>query len=189
MTHNEQSDRPEREGGAGRYLAIGAGALLALGGAAFYFFMRTERGFRTFLYRLYRREFPDVALISPDELAAAMEGDDPPALIDTRAPKEYMISHLRDARLVDPKTFGQVNLIGLRKDEPIVVYCSVGYRSGHMAKLLAEMGYANVRNLYGGIFLWFNQERPVYSAGRRVDRIHLYDRVWGRFVTRGERVL
>lgn len=166
-----------------------AGTALSLAGGAFYFFMKTERGFRFVLDRMYRKEFPNVKLVEPEELAAEMAGASPPVLLDIRAPQEYAVSHLNEARLVAPATFSPATLSGLKKDTPIVVYCSVGYRSGTIAGTLADMGFRNVRNLYGGIFLWFNQERPVFSAGLPVERIHVYDRRWGQFVTRGEKVV
>ncbi len=177
------------EHGKGRGMAVAlAGAALSLGGAAFYLLARTERGFRTVLERMYRKEFPDVATVEPENLALELQGAEPPVLLDIRMPEEYAVSHLNDARLVNPSTFSSADLFGLRKDTAIVVYCSVGYRSGMIAERLVSMGFRNVRNLYGGIFLWVNQGRPVFSAGRPVNRVHTYSWRWGNFVTRGKKV-
>lgn len=185
---NSRKDATPRKGGTpGLYMAL-AGTALSLAGGAFYFFTKSERGFRFVLDRMYRREFQNVEFVTPEELALELEGPTPPVLLDIRTPEEYAVSHLGDARLAAPATFGPADLFGLKKETPIVVYCSVGYRSGKIAELLADMGFRNVRNLYGGIFLWFNQDRPVFSSGLPVDRIHTYDRRWGQFVTRGEKI-
>jgi len=42
------------------------------------------------------------------------------------------------------------------KDEEIVVYCRSGKRSGMAAHLLGQAGFANVRNLEGGMLAWQN---------------------------------
>ena len=40
------------------------------------------------------------------------------------------------------------------KEEEIIVYCRSGKRSGMAAQLLAQSGFANVRNLEGGMLAW-----------------------------------
>ena len=47
------------------------------------------------------------------------------------------------------------------KDEPIVVYCSVGYRSSKMARRLKELGRTKVSNLDGAVFAWSGEGRPL----------------------------
>lgn len=39
----------------------------------------------------------------------------------------------------------------LNKDENIIVYCHVGSRSAHCARILKDMGYAKIGNLSYGI--------------------------------------
>ena len=65
------------------------------------------------------------------------------------------------------------------KNDPIVVYSSVGYRSARLAHWLAGQGYTNVRNLAGSIFQWANEDRPVFRDGRPTTEVHPYDRRWG----------
>jgi rhodanese-related sulfurtransferase len=166
------------------YLIAIPAAAVVLAGAAFLYVTRTESGFRVYLDRIYNREFSDVALVEPDSLARELAGSSPPVLIDTRSPNEYAVSHLRGATLVDPSAFTEHDVANVDKGRPIVVYCSIGYRSGRIAQKLAALGYSNVRNLYGGIFLWYNQGRPVYHGDSLVSRIHPYSGLWGLFVTR-----
>jgi len=164
-------------------IALGSAAVLGLGGALF--ITKTERGFRLFLDWMYERGFADVPLISPDSLAAALAGGNPPLLLDIRSPDEFATSHLKGARRVDPDALAdleEADLDGADRDQPIVAYCSVGYRSGIVARQLHELGFTNVRNLYGGIFLWHNQRRPVWSGDSVVAHVHPYDWMWGQFV-------
>jgi rhodanese-related sulfurtransferase len=74
-------------------------------------------------------------------------------------------------------------LHGRDRREPVVVYCSVGWRSSEVAEALQRSGYRDVRNLKGGIFTWANEGRPLYRDGRRVFVVHPFDRGWGRLLT------
>ena len=131
--------------------------------------------------RLTARKFPDVQWIDRADLARWREdaGRTPPVMLDARTSAEYQVSHLRDAIRVDP---GRPSLrpLGARaKNDPIVVYSSVGYRSARLAHWLAGQGYTNVRNLAGSIFQWANEDRPVFRDGRPTTEVHPYDRRWG----------
>ena len=74
-------------------------------------------------------------------------------------------------------------LSDIDKDAPIVIYCSVGYRSEKIGEKLQRAGFKNVVNLWGGIFDWSNQQLPlVNSAEEKVTRVHPYDKNWGRWL-------
>jgi rhodanese-related sulfurtransferase len=159
-------------------------AVVVLAAAAFLYVTRTESGFRLYLDRIYGNDFPDVDLVEPSQLARELERTGPPILLDTRSAEEFAVSHIRGALLIDPAAFTDDDVAGLDRARPIVVYCSVGYRSGRIARTLKTLGFVNVRNLYGGIFLWYDQGRPVYRGDRVVQQIHPYNTAWGLFVTR-----
>ncbi|MCC7438254.1 MAG: rhodanese-like domain-containing protein [Armatimonadetes bacterium] len=169
-------------------MAVGAAAVLGVGGALF--ITKTERGFRLFLDWMYTQKFPDVPLITPDSLAVALATRTPPLLLDVRAPEEFAVSRLRGARRVDSDTLAdldEIDLAGIDRDHPIVAYCSIGYRSGVIVRQLHELGFTNVRNLYGGIFLWHNQGRDLWagdslSGDSPSDKVHPYNWMWGQFV-------
>ena len=127
--------------------------------------------------REIREEFPDVRGITTEELARWLTP--PPVLLDVRAPDEYEVSHLRGARRALTEAEAVDALRGARKDERIVVYCSVGLRSARLARALQARGFTNVYNLEGSIFQWANEGRPVYRDGREVQRVHPYDEHWG----------
>jgi rhodanese-related sulfurtransferase len=130
-------------------------------------------------------DFPDVATVSTDSLAERLSDDSAPrpVLLDARSPEEYAVSHLPGAHRVDPAADAHPSLDTLAADTPLVVYCSVGYRSAGVAQALRDQGFTNVANLKGSIFRWANEGRPVYrDDDRRVAAVHPYDATWGRLL-------
>jgi len=77
-------------------------------------------------------------------------------LLDVREPYEYSLCHLVSSTLIPveelPTRLGELN-----RDSEIVVYCHVGIRSTGAVRLLKQAGFANVRNLQGGIDEWARQ--------------------------------
>lgn len=110
-------------------------------------------------------------------------------LLDARENKEYNVSHLKNARWIGYDDFNMQRVSGIQKDAPIVIYCSIGVRSEKIGKRLKDAGFTNVRNLYGSIFEWVNQKNPVYdNSGKRTNKVHAYNRVWGVWLNEGEKV-
>jgi rhodanese-related sulfurtransferase len=124
-------------------------------------------------------DFPGIRRIEPQQLADWLndKGRGQPVLLDVRTKPEYEVSHIHGARRVDPEA--TANAINLPKNEPIVTYCSVGYRSGGFAKKLQDAGYTNVQNMAGSIFQWANEGRAVERDGHRVNKVHPYNSTWG----------
>ncbi len=135
---------------------------------------------------MIRANIGDVPHITTDSLAARLEADtpgdssvSPPVLLlDARQPEEYAVSHLPGAVRVDPGATSFPDLDSVSPERPIVVYCSVGYRSAEMTKRLREKGYA-ASNLRGSIFRWANEGRPVVRGDSTVRDVHPYDDTWG----------
>ncbi|MFS4417555.1 rhodanese-like domain-containing protein [Maribacter sp. 2307ULW6-5] len=111
-------------------------------------------------------------------------------LLDTRSPEEYGVSHLKDSHHVGYEDFDAQRVLEQFPDreQPIVVYCSIGVRSEDIGEKLLEMGYKNVYNLYGGLFKWKNEDRSVYSKGKETDSVHAYNRLWGKLLEKGVKV-
>jgi len=104
-------------------------------------------------------------------------------LLDTRERKEYEVSHIPGAEYLGYRDFDPARLKEVPRDTPIVLYCSVGYRSERIGKKLQDAGFTNVRNLYGSIFEWANRGYPLEdSQGKPVNRIHTYNKNWSRWV-------
>ena len=128
-----------------------------------------------------RTAFPDVPQLSTEALAAWLADDARPAplLLDVRAEEEYAVSHLPGAHHFAPETTDFAALDDLPHDTPLVLYCSVGYRSSKMAERLRAAGFTAVMNLEGSIFQWANEGRPVYRGDSVVQNVHPYDARWG----------
>ena len=95
-------------------------------------------------------------------------------LLDSRSKSEYDVSHIKDAVWVGFEEFTERIVQDIDKEQKIVVYCSVGYRSEKISEKLRQLGYNDVSNLYGGIFEWINEEKIVVDdAARQSSRQHV----------------
>ena len=101
-------------------------------------------------------------LVSQDEL----DGDELIALfearelgmvnftvVDVREHMEWQMGHIKGAdKLVPTSSFFQTwDEANLAKDDNIILYCHVGSRSAHVARILGDMGYSKIGNLTHGI--------------------------------------
>jgi len=109
-------------------------------------------------------------------------------LLDARETVEFKVSHLRNAKYVGYKDFNIDSLHDTNKNQPIVVYCSVGYRSEKITEKLMNAGFTNVQNLYGGIFEWKNKKLDVYDADGITNNVHPYNNTWGLWLKNGKKV-
>jgi len=104
-------------------------------------------------------------------------------LLDTRTREEYEVSHIPGAIWIGYDSFEPSKVKNLDPTKEVIVYCSVGYRSEKIGQRLKNLGFKNVRNLYGSIFEWANQSYPlINSKGDTVKQIHAYNRIWGRWI-------
>jgi rhodanese-related sulfurtransferase len=145
----------------------------------------TDRAYALMLRGVYNKTVPT---ITPAKLEVILEQETHPVLLDTRSEKEYGVSRLAGARFVDYETFDPGQLAHIPKTTPIVVYCSVGYRSERVGEKLKAVGYTEVYNLYGGLFEWVNQGKPVYNSRGKTEKVHAYSRAWGVWLRKGEKV-
>lgn len=108
-------------------------------------------------------------------------------LLDARPQKEYDVSHIKGAKRIGFKKLDESALEGVDKDEQIVIYCSIGYRSEKVGEKLRKMGYKNVYNLYGSIFEWINQGNEVVDKdGKPTQKVHTYNKRWSKWVEDGK---
>ena len=87
--------------------------------------------------------------ISPLNLRDELRGDTPPLVIDVRDEREHDSERLEGAVNI-PLEDLRDRLSEVPKDRPVVVHCSVGYRSYLAQQTLQQHGWTNIRNLYGG---------------------------------------
>ena len=92
--------------------------------------------------------------ISPLELKAWMNSKKEFQLIDVRERKEIELVSIGGINV--PVKSVESNLINIRKDIPVLVYCKSGGRSSLVVKKLQNMGYENATNLSGGILKWID---------------------------------
>jgi rhodanese-related sulfurtransferase len=127
-----------------------------------------------------------VPMITADSLVMVLNSQ-PVLLLDTRSPEEQAVSQLPGALLIDYENFAPLQLDSIPKDQPIVIYCAVGFRSGDVGEQLQREGYTSVHNLYGGILEWKNGGYPVVSpAGAPTEQVHTYSRYWAGYLEEGE---
>jgi hydroxyacylglutathione hydrolase len=91
--------------------------------------------------------------ITAGSLAEQLAGDEPPLVIDVRAPGEWRERRI-DAALNIPLSRLPERLDSLPRDDSIVVHCAGGYRSAIAASLLQRDGCARVSDLVGGLAAW-----------------------------------
>jgi rhodanese-related sulfurtransferase len=112
-------------------------------------------------------------------------------LLDAREQKEYNTSHLKDAVFVGYDFFSLDSVTPKipNKHSEIVVYCSLGIRSEDIAEKLKQAGFENVKNLYGGIFEWKNNNLPIYNSNEKeTDSIHTFSKAWSKWSTKGVKI-
>lgn len=130
------------------------------------------------LRRLVRARFADVTHLSTAQLAAWLADPErtPPMLLDVRSAAEYAVSHLPGAQRVDPESTADEVIANIPADRSWVMYCSVGYRSAHLAQRVLQAGVTTVSNLDGAIFSWVREGRDLDSDRPSV-QVHPYSRI------------
>lgn len=120
-----------------------------------------------------------VSFLSVDQLHA--EADDF-LILDARERNEFELSHIPGAIWVGYDDFNFDRVSNLGDDKPVVVYCSVGYRSEKVGQKLQEK-FSTVYNLYGSIFEWANRSYPlVDKEGEPTQILHTYNKRWSKWV-------
>jgi rhodanese-related sulfurtransferase len=94
------------------------------------------------------------------ETAHALQDHPDVYMLDVREPDEYEAGHIPGITLIP---MGEVadRLAEIPKDKMLIVTCRTGNRSGQVADLLRELGYADVHNMEGGIVAWEEAGYPV----------------------------
>jgi rhodanese-related sulfurtransferase len=91
--------------------------------------------------------------ISPRDLKARLDAANAPVLLDVRQDWETQLCRLPNAVHI-PMEELELRVEELNAQDEIVVYCHSGVRSAAVAEYLRSLGFANVRNLTGGVDSW-----------------------------------
>ncbi len=142
----------------------------------------TSGTYRALLNTLYKKDVPLVSCDKASQMTDAL-------FLDARAYEEFKVSHIPAARWVGYEEFTLDTVRNIDKNQPIVIYCSVGVRSEQIGRKLLDAGFTDVQNLYGSLFEWVNQDYPIVDMkGRPTQKVHAYSRAWGVWLNKGEKV-
>lgn len=123
-----------------------------------------------------------VPIIKSTQVVKLQEKGKKIIFLDARELAEYKVSHIKNAQHIGYDNFDIKTVANIDKNAIIVVYCSVGYRSGKIGKKLRDAGFTSVFNLYGGLFDWANNGNPVYSSSGKTTKVHPYNGNWGKWL-------
>lgn len=126
-----------------------------------------------------------VPFISVENLLQNLENHQ---VLDAREKGEFEVSHIKNAHHIGYSNFDLGSLSSLNKTKPTTVYCSVGYRSEKIAEKLKEEVFSEVYNLFGGIFEWKNLGLSVYKNQEKTEQVHAFNKTWGVWLKKGEKV-
>jgi sodium/bile acid cotransporter 7 len=130
------------------------------------------------MFAEYSKEFPSVKTIDPKK-AMDLAGSEDLVVVDVRHEKEMAVS-------VIPGAITKSEFLSQKEsyhDKTIVVYCTIGYRSGIFAAEMQKQSF-DVYNLKGGILSWVLEGGQVRNNTGIVKQVHVYGEKW-RYVPDG----
>ncbi len=103
-------------------------------------------------------------IVSVETLAGQIASGKAPLIIDVRTEDEFLAGRIPGARLIPHTEIGNyVDSLSAHKDEPILLYCKSGKRSGDAAAVLEKAGFSKVQVLEGSFPGW-------QEAGHKVQK-------------------
>ncbi|MFO8025061.1 rhodanese-like domain-containing protein [Thiohalophilus sp.] len=103
------------------------------------------------------------ASTSPGEAVKMINRDDA-LVLDVREDTEYQEGHIINAmHLPLSQLDDKMKKLEKHKEQPIIVACRSGQRSGQACATLKKAGFDNVYNLGGGILAWKNANLPLVN--------------------------
>lgn len=153
---------------------LGMASLLGCGGARHAELSDGEREARMRdMYEDYAAAFPDVPDVDVETLLAWQKEKDV-LLIDARSEAEQAVSRIPGA--ISRETFEETH--GEHAEGPVVVYCTIGYRSARYADELRSNGW-EAYNLAGSVLAWAHEGKTfVTPKGVQTERVHVYGARW-----------
>ena len=100
------------------------------------------------------------ANLNVKELVALRAADAGVQLLDVREPQEWAIGRIEGAMHI-PMGVLPVRANELDPTRTLIVYCHHGGRSAQVQQILQQQGFADVRNLTGGIDAWSREIDPT----------------------------
>ncbi|HEX3172854.1 MAG TPA: rhodanese-like domain-containing protein [Solirubrobacterales bacterium] len=111
-------------------------------------------------WRAEERAVQRIEPIGPAELAALLDGDGGPLVLDVRGADEFATGHIAGALHIP---YGELprRLDELPRDRPVAAICKGGKRSGLAASVLQREGFETIHVARGGVGTWQAEGRPV----------------------------
>ena len=126
------------------------------------------------LYRDIEPKVADAPTILASAALAALNSNAPPIFVDVRTAKERQVSIIAGA--VDVESLPALHL--KHPERPVVVYCTIGYRSGITTRALQALQIP-ARNLRGGILAWIAVGGDLVDARLKPShQVHVYAKAW-----------
>jgi rhodanese-related sulfurtransferase len=102
--------------------------------------------------------------ISVSDANAMIQSSPNLLVVDVRTSQEYAQGHLKGAMNI-PLSDLPVQIGGLDRNRPILVYCQTGVRSAQAATMLVNAGFTQVYDMEGGLTAWINAGYPTVTSG------------------------
>jgi len=124
------------------------------------------------MYADFRDDFSGIGEVSADTLMEWMSAGEV-VIVDVRERAEREVSRLPHS--ITPKEL-ESYLEG-HHSQRVVIYCTIGYRSGKFTRSLQDKG-VKAYNLAGGIIAWVHHGGTIEHDGNSTRRVHVYGKKW-----------
>ena len=125
------------------------------------------------IYRQYAKEFPAVEGITAAELRRLKRQGKNLVLVDVRSLLETSVSYIPSA--ITTAEFERD--LAQYQNSTVIVYCTIGYRSGLYAQKLQQQGI-EVLNLRGGLLAWSYAKGKLTDGTKDTRQVHVFSRQW-----------
>lgn len=111
--------------------------------------------------------FGRVPEVSARDLRAELQGERAPLVVDVRTRTEWEQSRIAGALCVPLPTLPEsLSWLEAHRDRRVVTICLSAHRSIAAVRLLREHGFADARQLRGGMLAWWAQGLPTEKGAR-----------------------
>lgn len=125
------------------------------------------------VFHLIAAQHPELPEVTPQHAETALAAGH--TFIDVRTAREFETSHVPGAIFAggtDLRALTEGHVAELRQG-PVIVYCSVGWRSAAATARLRSRE-VDASNLRGGVFAWAQEGHPLTA-----ERVHPYNALFG----------
>jgi rhodanese-related sulfurtransferase len=115
-----------------------------------------------------------ISIITPEQLHAAQQRGERPALLDVRTAAEYRAGHIPDAQLIPIEELApgavvkRFNRPTPGHEETLYLTCQSGARAEQAAARLKQAGLANLALVSGGTQRWEQAGLPLRRCGNAI---------------------